>query len=156
MSQVRDVINGLDEAVWTISPKNDSLPSLAAFLGNYTERFVAPTGIRHRLDLDPQFPPLPVPSQLRHNLLLAVKEALNNAVRHANPGTVRLKIHARDGWLEVEVADDGRGFDVPKGRAGGHGLANLEERMRMINGRVDIRSQPDKGTTVTFSMPLSG
>ena len=155
-SQVRELINTVDEVVWTVSPENDSLPSLTAFLSDYTERFVAPSGIRHRLELDPDYPLLPVPAEARHNLLLATKEALNNAVRHGVPKTIRLKIHVQDGWLEVGVSDDGHGFEVEKAGARRHGLANLAERMKQIQGRVEIRSVPGQGTWVTLWMPLTG
>ena len=153
--RVRELIGAMDQVVWTVDPENDSLPNLAAFVSDYTERFVGPTGISHRLELDPEFPPLPVPSQSRHHLLLAVKEALSNAVRHAAPKTIRLRIYARDGWLEVKIADDGCGFEVDRARAGGHGLANLAERMRLINGQAEVSSRPGTGTTVTLSLPLS-
>ena len=153
-TRVRDLIGAMDRVVWTVDPANDSLPNLAAFVSDYTENFVRPTGISQRLELDPEFPRVPVTSQSRHHLLLAVKEALSNAVRHAAPRTIRLKIHARDGWLEVVVADDGSGFQPDQGRAGGHGLANMAERMSLAGGRAEIRSEPGKGTTVTFLMPL--
>jgi len=155
-SQVRELINTVDEVVWTVSPENDSLPSLTAFLSDYTERFVAPSGISHRLELDPDYPLLPVPAEARHNLLLATKEALNNAVRHAAPEMIRVKLHVQDGCLDVVISDDGHGFEVGRARAGGHGLANLAERMKLIQGRAEIRSAPGQGTVVTLSMPLTG
>jgi ligand-binding sensor domain-containing protein/signal transduction histidine kinase len=155
-SRVRELINAMDEVVWTVNPKNDSLPNLAAFLSDYTERFVATTEIRYRLELDPDFPPLPVSAQIRHNLLLAVKEALNNAVRHGAPQIVYLKIHLEGGTLEVVVSDDGHGFEVRNVRADGNGLSNLVERMALINGQAAIRSEANKGTAVTLSVPLAG
>jgi signal transduction histidine kinase/ligand-binding sensor domain-containing protein len=155
-SQVRQLINTVDEVVWTVSPENDSLPSVAAFLSDYTERFVGASGIRHRLELDPDYPPMPVTAETRHNLLLAVKEALNNAVRHAAAETIRLKFHVHNGWLEVVISDDGRGFEVGQARAAGHGLGNLAERMKQIQGQAEIRSVSGQGTIVTLSVPLAG
>jgi len=153
--RVRELINAMGEVVWTINPRNDSLPKLVAFLSDYTETYLGSTGISYRLDLDPEFPPLSVLADSRHNLLLAVKEVLNNAVRHAVPTTIRLEIHLREGWLEVAVADDGCGFEVDKARSSGRGLANLEERMNLIHGRVEIRSEVGKETRVTLRMPLA-
>jgi signal transduction histidine kinase len=155
-SQVRELIKTVDEVVWTVSPENDSLPSLAAFLSDYTERFVSASGIRHRLELDSDYPPVPVTAETRHNVLLATKEALNNAVRHAAPKTIRLKLHVQCGSLEVVISDDGRGFEVSQARVGAHGLGNLVERMKQIQGRAEIRSVPGQGTVVTLSVPLAG
>ena len=153
--QVRELINTVDEVVWTVSPENDSLPSVAAFLSDYTERFVGAIGIRHRLELDADYPPLPVTAETRHHLLLAVKEALNNAVRHAAAETIHLKLHVQDGCLEVVISDDGHGFEVGQARAAGHGLGNLAERMKQIQGQAEIRSVPGQGTVVTLSVPMS-
>lgn len=154
--QVRELINTVDEVVWTVSPDNDTLPSLVAFLSDYTERFVAASGIRHRLELDPDYPPRAVTAETRHNVLLATKEALNNAVRHAAPETIRLKLHVQNECLEVVICDNGRGFEAKQAGSAGHGLGNLIERMRQIQGRAEILSVPGQGTVVTLSVPLAG
>jgi len=125
-------------------------------LSDYTERFLAQTGVSHRLELDPKFPALPVAAEARHHLLLAAKEVLNNAVRHGAPKIIRLKIHAQDGWLEVVISDDGHGFDAQQAGARGHGLANVAERMTLIKGRAQFASASGKGTTVTLWLPLAG
>ncbi|HNQ89805.1 MAG TPA: two-component regulator propeller domain-containing protein [Verrucomicrobiota bacterium] len=153
--QVRELINTLDEVVWTVSPENDSLPSVVAFLSDYAERSVGASGIRHRLELDPEYPPWRVTAEARHHLLLATKEALNNAVRHAAPETIRVKLHVHNGCLEVVISDDGHGFELGQARAAGHGLGNLAERMRQIQGRAEIRSVPGQGTVVALSVPLA-
>jgi signal transduction histidine kinase len=152
--RVRELIGAVNEVVWTVSPDNDSLPNLVFFLSDYTERFLGPTGIGYRLELDEHFPPLPLSAEVRHNLLLGVKEALNNAVRHAAARRITLSIHIQDGSLVILVTDDGRGFDPATGRAGGHGLGNLAERMDLLSGEARITSAPGKGTTVKLSLPL--
>ena len=88
------------------------LSNLTGFLGDYLERFLAPTGIAYRLQITPVLPPCIVPAQTRHNLLLAVKESLNNALRHASPTVIRMNIEVEGDWLKVTIADDGRGFDL--------------------------------------------
>ena len=154
-NRVRELISAMDEVVWTVNPRNDVLTKVVAYLSDYIETFVAPMGISHRLELDADFPPLPVLAESRHQLLLAVKEALNNAVRHATPKLICVEIHFRSGCLEVSIADDGSGFEVEQARSRGRGLANLDERMRIIHGRVEITSEAGKGTTVTLTIPLT-
>ena len=146
-SQVRELINTLDEVVWTVSPENDSLPSLAAFLSDYTERFVAPSGIRHRLELDPDYPPLLVSAEARHNLLLATKEALNNAVRHAAPKMICLELHVQNGCLDVVISDDGHGFEVGQTRAGWPwpGQSGHADETDPGPGRSSERARPGNG-----------
>lgn len=153
-NRVQQLMGAMDEVVWTINPKNDSLPNMVNFLTDYAERFLAVTGIHWRLGGDLEFPPLPVSAQSRHNLLLAAKETLNNAVRHASATLIQLDIHIDNGGLAVVIADNGQGFDTTNPRAGGNGLKNIHSRMELIKGRAEISSQPGKGTITTLWIPL--
>jgi len=153
-NRVRQLMGIMDEVVWTINPQNDSLPNIVSFLSDYMERFLAPTNIRWRLDTDPDFPNIIVPAQARHNLLLAAKETLNNAVKHASATMIRMRIQMANGQLEIIVSDDGRGFDLTEVRTGSDGLMNIRKRMELIKGTVEFQSGRDKGTTVKLSAPL--
>jgi signal transduction histidine kinase len=155
MQKIRQFVAALDETVWTINPKNDSLPSLDDFLADYAERFLTPTGIGCRLEVAEQLPPVPVPASVRHHVLLAVKEALNNAVRHAAARTVWLRLRLRAGQLAIAIADDGRGLELRSAGQGGDGLQNMRSRMEAVHGTVQFESQPGGGTTVTFLLPLA-
>jgi ligand-binding sensor domain-containing protein/signal transduction histidine kinase len=153
--KVRQLVTAMEEVVWTVNPKNDSLPNLAAYLGDYTERFLArATPTMCRLDVAENLPPLPIAPQVRHHLLLAVKEALNNAARHASASKVWLRIHLEGPHLNVAVADDGRGFDPARPSRSGNGLQNMRSRMEAVGGSVVIESETGQGTTVTLLLPV--
>lgn len=90
-----------------------------------------------------------------------IQEALTNAVRHAEARHVSVKLEAYRGALQIKVRDDGRGFDVAAGRplqARGEcmGLSGMEERITLLGGRFDVRSEPGKGTMVWAEIPLAG
>ena len=154
VGDVRQLVHATEEVIWATDPKNDSLSNLTSFLGDYLERFLAPTGIAYRLQITPVLPPCTVPAQTRHNLLLAAKEALNNALRHASPTVIRMQIEVEGAWLRVIIADDGLGFDPGQPQPLGRGLANIKHRMELIHGSAELRSQMGEGTTVTLWMPL--
>ena len=154
--KVRQLVTVMEEVVWTVNPKNDSLTNLVAYLTDYTERFLALAQLRCRLEVDRNLPALPVNAQVRHNLLLAVKEALNNTARHATASKVWLRIHCQGARLWAMVADDGQGFDLQHPGHAGNGLPNMRTRLESIGGQVAIQSQPGQGTTVTFTLPLTG
>ncbi len=154
--RVRQLIGTVDEVVWTTDPQNDTLPDLAAFLCDYIERLLAPTGIGCRLEVDSELPDLPLPALARRNMLLAFKEALNNSIRHAKARTIYFKIHLKNDLLHVEISDDGHGFEANNGRPGGKGLSNIKSRMELIRGQATIRSGADTGTTVSLLLPLPG
>jgi ligand-binding sensor domain-containing protein/signal transduction histidine kinase len=154
--RVRQLINATDEVIWTTDPGNDSLPNLAEFLCDYVERFLTPAGIHYRLDVPSDLPPVPVQSQARHHFLLAVKETLNNAVRHAKAEMLMVQLRAEDHALRLVISDNGSGFDVQHPRPGGNGLANIRNRMVSVGGTVEITSTQGSGTTTVLVMPLRG
>jgi PAS domain S-box-containing protein len=84
--------------------------------------------------------------------LRIVGEALTNARRHAGARRVRVAIWGATGKLRVEVSDDGHGFDSAS--ALGHGITGMRERAKLLNGRLDIRSDPATGTAIRLEVPL--
>jgi ligand-binding sensor domain-containing protein/signal transduction histidine kinase len=153
-ARVRQLINATDEVIWTTDPGNDLLPNLVEFLCDYIERFLTPAGIRYRLDVPSDLPPLPVQSQTRHQFLMAVKETLNNTVRHSGAKLLMVQLTILDDTLSLVISDNGAGFDVEHSRSGGNGLVNIRNRMSSVNGRAEIISTPGSGTTTTLIMPL--
>jgi signal transduction histidine kinase/ligand-binding sensor domain-containing protein len=149
----RQVMKSLDEIVWAVNPRNDTLPHLVDYLGQFTIDFLRAPGIRCRLDLPEHPPELNVPADIRHNLFLAVKEALNNIVKHAAAKEVRLAVNVSNGKLRVIVTDDGHGFENPPQDAWADGLRNMRQRMAEIGGDCSIESHAGTGTTITFDVP---
>lgn len=85
------------------------------------------------------------------------QEALHNALRHGSPSTVEIRLGASGGAVRLEVADDGRGFDLgPAGATGRLGLASMRERARAAGGRLELSSRPGAGTTVRLLLPVGG
>jgi signal transduction histidine kinase/ligand-binding sensor domain-containing protein len=151
----REVVWAMDQVVWTINPRNDTLDSLATYLVHYTEEFLRPAGIACELDIPLILPDVMLSSDLRHNLFLTTKEALNNAVKHGAPRRVRLGLTANGGLLTLTVRDDGCGFSPAPPAAGADGLGNMRERLAAIGGDLHILSVPGQGTTITMQVSLN-
>ena len=83
----------------------------------------------------------------------AVQEALTNAVRHAGATRIRIDVTEHDGWVDVAVGDDGRGFDPGNTDSDGFGLTGMRERVELAGGELDIGSGPS-GTTVKARLPV--
>ncbi len=149
-----NVVRRLEEIVWAINPDNDSVDRFASFLCRVAQSHVEPAGISARFDVPADLPDAPLSSPQRHNLFLAAKEALHNAIRHGAPGRITIGVALRDGRLEVTVADDGRGFMLPPQLPVGHGSANMRTRMQQVGGTFERRSAPGRGTTIVLSIPL--
>ncbi len=115
-------------------------------------------GIRRVFEDDGQ--PKPLGPELKVVLHHAVQELLVNVAKHAQASSVHVSIR-RDGTnVRIRVEDDGVGFEPPENgfrvsRSGGFGLFHVGERLRHLGGRLDIESQPGRGTTVTVVAPLA-
>jgi signal transduction histidine kinase len=89
-------------------------------------------------------------------VLRVAQEALQNAIRHAGPHRLGVRLGRHDGRLRLEITDDGAGFDptVPELRARRLGLTSMEERAQRLGGTLEIRSAPGAGTTVRLEAPV--
>lgn len=150
----QEVVKTLDEIVWTVNPKNDTLDKLADYLVHYAEEFFESTPVRCRLDVPAELPSHPLTADVRHNVFLAFKEALNNILRHAGASEAGVQLVIGNDHLELTVKDNGRGFDASSGDPRGNGLPNLRRRLAEIHGRFELRSAPGQGCVLKFSVPL--
>ncbi len=156
VSSTHDLAGELDSVVWATNPGNDTLEHLVQYLEHHAQSFLEIAGIRLRLDIPPELPDLTIGSSARHNIFLAVKEALNNIVRHAEASLVHLRLRVSEHSLELDIEDDGRGIGTrTTGDPCADGVANMSKRMALIQGRSE--SLPGKnghGTLVRFRVPL--
>jgi signal transduction histidine kinase len=153
-SASRDVVATLDEIVWAINPKYDSVGSMASYYSLFAQRFLNLAGIACRLRVAETFPATPLDSRLRHGFFLAFKEALNNAVRHSGASQILIEMDVFENQLKIAVVDNGRGFNPAESNSGSDGLTNMKERIAKLGGRCEITSQPTTGTTVEFWLSL--
>jgi signal transduction histidine kinase len=97
----------------------------------------------------------PTPEQATALFRIA-QEALTNVARHADAGRVRIRIREKLGVLSLAICDDGKGYDpARRSREGSHGLIGIGERVRLVGGRLRIRSRPGAGTELTVLVPTS-
>ncbi len=144
----REVLRAMDEIVWTINPKNDTLEQLASYLFQYAQEYFQGSGVRCRVDLPAELPALTLPTQQRHHLFMAVKEALSNVLKHAGASEVELGLSLNGSHLILTVADNGCGFLPESVRPGANGLANMKRRLERIGGRFSLESRPGQGTRI--------
>jgi len=151
--RARRLIAALDVIVWAVDPEENSLQSLADYFNGFVDEYLSHQGIACRFDIPVEFPDITLDGNLRHDLFLAVKEALHNIVRHARASEVQFGMALAGGVLEIVIADNGTGFETTV-EHGGHGVKNLSNRLEKLGGTCHIESQTGKGTTVRFQLSL--
>jgi ligand-binding sensor domain-containing protein/signal transduction histidine kinase len=159
----RELTRLMDEIVWAVNYKHDTLESMANYFVKFAQQVFSSTGIRCRLNVPTDLPALALSAEMRHNMFLAFKEALNNVLKHSEAGQVMISLswEPEKHLLTVKVQDDGRGFEVGEQSgdchrvAAGNGLPNMFRRIETLKGRCDLASAPGKGTRVTFSVAVN-
>ena len=157
----REMTRAMDEIVWAVDPQHDTLNGLMDYISAYTEDFLRAAGIRCRMDLPPELPAMRVDAELRYHLFLALKEALNNVIKHARATEVWLRLRLQAGGFTLSVQDNGCGLAAPAagGNAArlssGHGLPNLQERLATIGGRCRVTGAPGQGTCVEMALVVN-
>jgi signal transduction histidine kinase len=151
----RQVVASMDEVVWTVDPQNDTLASTAEFLAQYSTTYLAPLKIRCRLVAPIDWPAIDVGAQVRHELILAFKEALQNVVKHAQATEVVLTMACQPQQFLVSLADNGRGLAHQNHGTGHDGLRNIAARIAKTGGVASVKNQPAGGTVVEIRIPLA-
>ena len=150
----RQAIKSLDEIVWAVNPRNDKLEDLIDYIGGYAVDYLGDARIRCWLDAPDQMPPEELSSNIRYNIFLTVKEALQNIVKHSRATEVWLRVQITANRLTIVIRDNGHGFAAESDDALADGLRNMRQRMDDSGGTCRIESRVGSGTEITLEMPF--
>jgi ligand-binding sensor domain-containing protein/signal transduction histidine kinase len=150
----RETTKALDEIVWAINPSNDTLEGLVSYACKYAQEYLALAGLRYRLNVPPQLPAAAIPPEVRHNVFLAFKEAVNNVVKHAGASEVCIRLRLDPAQFVLEIEDNGAGVKGLENKSGRNGLRNMRKRMEDIGGGFSIGPATEQGTVVRLTVPL--
>lgn len=152
-AKAKNVVGTLDEIVWAVNPREDTLRSLVEYIAAFAREFLDIARIPLRSDVTREIPEHPLGAPQRHGIFLAAREALNNIAKHSGATEAKLRIAIENQRLEIRIGDNGRGFNPDYAR-GGDGLGNLHRRMQEAGGECRIETFPGQGTAVILSLPL--
>jgi ligand-binding sensor domain-containing protein/signal transduction histidine kinase len=149
-----ETTRALDEIVWTVNPSNDTLDGLINYVCKYAQDYLSLAGLRYRLEVPPQLPNISITPELRHNVFLAAKEAVNNVVKHSQAKAVWLRLRLELGRFTLEIEDNGRGLSPDAANKGRNGLRNMRKRLEDVGGEFSIAPGAEGGTRVSLTAPL--
>ncbi|HEY4416085.1 MAG TPA: two-component regulator propeller domain-containing protein [Verrucomicrobiae bacterium] len=153
--QARAAVQGLDEIVWATNPQNDNLSRFAEYVSRFADEYFENSSVRCWQEVPTKLPGLPLRSNIRHNVFLAIKEAFNNVLKHSGATEVWLRIALNDHQVTIEIEDNGHGFAGGTVDPTGNGLGNMQTRLEECKGRMELVSPADQGTKIRFIFPLS-
>ena len=145
IADMRRYVMGLRPIRGAERPLSESLPTLAIQIGDQAR-------LQVRIDVDPEAEHDLDPEQREATFYVAA-DALTNVARHARASRAEIRFSRADGSAVLVVTDDGIGFD-PSTRGPGLGLRNMRERAFVAGGRLEVGSEPGRGTTVRLELPI--
>lgn len=155
----RDLVDSMGDIVWAINPKRDRLRDLSQRMREFTSEVFTTRDIEFRFQGSAQNDDIKLDADVRRQLYLICKEAVNNVARHAQCSAAEVLFAVNDGHLVLVVQDNGQGLAGNGSRphsGRGNGLDSMRARASALGGKFEITSQPQQGTTVKLTLPLDG
>jgi len=149
----RELVDAMADIVWAINPTRDHLIDLTMRMRQFGGDLLTARNIEFTFAAPGLESDIRIKTNVRRDVFLIFKEAINNAVRHSECSAAKIIFAVNDKRLMLKVSDNGHSFD-PARASGGHGLASMKHRAQSIGGTLEILAQCGQGTTVTLQVPL--
>lgn len=150
----RDVIEEMNQIIWALNPKNDSLEGLLSYVRRFASGYLEPTGIQYTFRFPDGTGNHSLPVEVRRNIYLCIREALHNIVKHSGANHVLISLDHTENGICITIKDNGKGIDPVSQLHPGNGLINMKKRMMDIDGGFTLASNPGLGTEVKLTMEL--
>ena len=142
----------MDDIVWSINPKNDTLENLLVRVRDFAAQLFEARDIDYTIEIEDGIKLVKLPMEYRQHIYLILKEAINNMVKYAECTKANVRVAYLHGNLDVVVEDNGKGFDVAQ-QSGGNGLFSIRRRSALMNARVEINSS-SSGTKIHLRVKI--
>lgn len=151
----KELYNGTKDILWSLQPESDNLFGTVQRLSDFGIELYSETEIDFHVPvLEESFKAVFLQMDYSRNIQMICKEALNNALRHANPQNVYLAFELLDKTLIINIKDDGVGFSTEQ-ITKGNGLKNIRLRVQRIGANLTIESKKEQGTMLKITLKLA-
>jgi signal transduction histidine kinase len=150
----REMIDRMSDIVWAIHPKNDAFHKVIDRIRFFAAELLSNKNIVLNFYSDEGLASIKLSMEIRKNVYLICKEAINNAYKYANASNFSLSFKKVNNKLIIQIIDDGIGFDISNINSNGNGVTNMKTRAKEINAVIEINSTPNKGTVIHCSIPI--
>ncbi len=150
----RELVDSMSDIVWAINPKKDRLGDLSQRMRHFASDVLTARRVEFVFRAPDAERDVQVGANVRREIFLIFKEAVNNLVRHSGCAKAEIEFRLADDCLILIVSDNGRGFDVLR-ESDGHGLSSMQERTKGLGGDLELVSERGAGTKLTFTVPLN-
>ena len=147
------MLEKIDDIIWVVNPSNDRFRNLGLRIREFAIPLFESKNIMHEICFDKQMNSLQLSMEVRRNIYLIAKEAINNAVKYSECRSVKISFSHEHPGVIMEICDDGKGFD-PDAPTSRNGIKNMKLRASQINSEIEIISAAGKGTQILLLVSL--
>lgn len=152
--QAKDLMGRMGDVIWSMKPAEEEKNSFTNRLKNYGSELLQPKEINCEFDIDESVSRKISNPVVRKNILLIIKESMNNIAKYSKARNVKICLLHINGTVMLIIEDDGVGFDYTSA-LNGNGLQNMRQRCEQLKGKFTLRSEAGKGTTISCSFPIA-
>jgi signal transduction histidine kinase len=146
-SSSRKMIESVNDMVWAINPQNDNFENIIKRMRTFASEILGAKDIAFHFDFDKNLLQSKLKMEMRRNLYLIFKEAVNNVAKYSQAANAFVMIWNKENNLKMTIRDDGSGFEIKTIKAG-NGLLNMQQRAELMKAKLNLESIPGKGTIV--------
>lgn len=155
-SIAKNVIGNMRRLVWAVDPKNDKMEDIVRAI-SHDKSIILGSNVDLHVYVDPVLANKQIPGEIRYQICSICNESFTNVAKYAKANHVHLNFWIQDKNMEMELKDDGIGFNSEKFTDkiySGYGLGNMERRVSRMSGKLKIVSSPGQGTSIHVSIPM--
>ena len=154
--RIQKVAKGSTQAmrdiVWLTNPSSDNIKDLVSKMNEVANDLLG--RLKWNFDFPPKLNELNLLPETKRNVFFIYKETLNNIVKHSGAENILINLKTEENQLILEILDDGKGFDTNVA-SGGNGLRNMQNRAKEIGGKLELNSNPGKGTKLVLEVIIT-
>lgn len=151
-NQSRNLADKIGDIIWSMKPGKEEFMSLSMRVKNFVNDILGSTNINYFIQIDANLDELIKEITLRKNIVLIIKEAVNNVAKYSKASQLDIKSQLIKNVIMIEIIDNGIGFDTEV--ILGNGIQNMRKRVQELKGDIDIISILNLGTTIRITIPF--
>ena len=150
--QSKRISEKIGDIIWSMKPGSDEFMTMSSRIKTFVSDILGATNINYSINIDNQIDDLITDITTRKNIVLIIKEAVNNAVKYSQATEVNINAALQNNMVIINVKDNGVGMQLNAKL--GNGMSNMQKRVTELNGKFEIVSEPNKGVSLTAIIPI--
>jgi signal transduction histidine kinase len=149
-NQSQNLADKISDIIWSMKPGKEEFMAMSLRIKNFANDILGSTNINYKIQIDPKADALIKDITTRKNIVLIIKEAINNVAKYSKASQLDIKIELINNDIKIQIMDNGIGFDINHTK--GNGIGNMQKRVEELNGKIAIISSINNGTSINIEI----